>query len=567
MSTAPTSLTRRSFVCAGAAAGATAVAATAQVALASEVPADQDAAGAADPASDWRVKPEPVAADAIAQTIDCDVLVIGLSYSGSAALRAAAEAGAKVVAMEAQAEEDFVCIGAGHFGHINSQFLAERGVPAVDVVEFFNQWQLRAANRTNQALCMKYAQQVGAAFDWYIEPLTQEEKDSIEIQFYPTAEEYTTCKSGIATYVGTASTKPVQDALLKGLRDAATAQGAQILWGTAAQQLVQDESGAVTGAVGQAADGSYVQVNAAKGVVVCAGDFSGNPVMARELLPQVTTLLGDDGEVVSMAGYQGDGLKLCHWAGAKLDPYQSTMGGDYYYPCDSPMDPIGSTAALWLNADGQRYCNEGFGFMEWSAYAGALQPQGMVCTVFDSNIEAQIKAQAPCHMGVDYPNGGMDNLPATLEAAVAGGAAGDGGNPCVYAADDYETLGSYLGYEGDALAAFVASIERYNEMCAAGLDTDFGKDASLLFPVKEPPFYAYGGQKTLGHMLCNTSGVLVDGNGQVLGQDYRPIRGLFAAGNTAGSRFGIQYTTIYCGASISFAVTQGKFTGEYVASL
>lgn len=107
----------------------------------------------------------------------------------------------------------------------------------------------------------------------------------------------------------------------------------------------------------------------------------------------------------------------------------------------------------------------------------------------------------------------------------------------------------------------------YNEMCSAGVDTDFGKEASLLFPVSEPPFYAYAGEKTLGSMLCNTSGVLIDENGQVLGQDYRPIKGLFAAGNTAGSRFGIQYTTTYCGASISFAVTQGKFTGEYVAGL
>ena len=35
----------------------------------------------------------------------------------------------------------------------------------------------------------------------------------------------------------------------------------------------------------------------------------------------------------------------------------------------------------------------------------------------------------------------------------------------------------------------------------------------------------------------------------------------------AGSRFGIQHTTALCGVSISFAVTQGKFTGEYVASL
>ena len=62
--------------------------------------------------------------------------------------------------------------------------------------------------------------------------------------------------------------------------------------------------------------------------------------------------------------------------------------------------------------------------------------------------------------------------------------------------------------------------------------------------------------------------VAIDENGQVLAREtFRPIPGLFAAGNTAGSRFGIQYTTALCGVSIAFAVTQGKFTGEYVASL
>lgn len=108
-------------------------------------------------------------------------------------------------------------------------------------------------------------------------------------------------------------------------------------------------------------------------------------------------------------------------AGGQLDPYQSSMGGDYYYPCDSPGDPLGSAASLWINADGKRYCNEGFGFMEWAAYAGALQPAGKIANVFDSNYEALIKAQPACHMGIDYPNGGMDGLPPILEAAVAGG--------------------------------------------------------------------------------------------------------------------------------------------------
>ena len=57
------------------------------------------------------------------------------------------------------------------------------------------------------------------------------------------------------------------------------------------------------------------------------------------------------------------------------------------------MDPIGTTAALWLNCDGKRYSNEGFGSTELTAMPGAYQPEGFICTVFDSNIEEQMKAQ------------------------------------------------------------------------------------------------------------------------------------------------------------------------------
>ena len=469
----------------------------------SEVPADNGNKSASDNVSSasWREAPAPITEADIAETVDCDVLVVGLGYSGCAAFRAAAESGAKVIAVEAQAESDFAILGMGHFGHINSEFLKERGVNPVDPIEFLNNWQLRAANRSNASLCRKFTNTCGEAFDWYIDCLTPEERSSIEIQFFPTDAGYTTFKNGLGTYIGTASTMPLQEKII----------------------------------------GNMLQVG----------------------------LDGGDGEVVSM-GYKGDGLKLCYWAGGQIDPYQATMGGDYYYPCDSPMDPIGSAAALWVNADGKRYSNEGFGFMEWAAYAGTMQPQGKIATVFDSNYEALIKAQPACHMGIDYPNGGMDALPDLLAAAVAGGPEGTGpdSNPVVYAANDYETLGTYLGYEGETLDNFVASIERYNQLCEIGLDEDFGKEKQLMIGVTQPPYYAYAGEKTIGHMLCNSSGIAIDENGQVLSRaDYRPIPGLFAAGNTAGSRFGIQYTTALCGVSISFAVTQGKFTGEYVASL
>ena len=467
------------------------------------MPADNGNKSASDNVSSasWREAPAPITEADIAETVDCDVLVVGLGYSGCAAFRAAAESGAKVIAVEAQAESDFAILGMGHFGHINSEFLKERGVNPVDPIEFLNNWQLRAANRSNASLCRKFTNTCGEAFDWYIDCLTPEERSSIEIQFFPTDAGYTTFKNGLGTYIGTASTMPLQEKII----------------------------------------GNMLQVG----------------------------LDGGDGEVVSM-GYKGDGLKLCYWAGGQIDPYQATMGGDYYYPCDSPMDPIGSAAALWVNADGKRYSNEGFGFMEWAAYAGTMQPQGKIATVFDSNYEALIKAQPACHMGIDYPNGGMDALPDLLAAAVAGGPEGTGpdSNPVVYAANDYETLGTYLGYEGETLDNFVASIERYNQLCEIGLDEDFGKEKQLMIGVTQPPYYAYAGEKTIGHMLCNGSGIAIDENGQVLSRaDYRPIPGLFAAGNTAGSRFGIQYTTALCGVSISFAVTQGKFIGEYVASL
>lgn len=526
--------------------------------------------GTASKRSSWRDAPEPIADGDIAETADCDVLVIGLSFSGCSAFRAAAEAGAKVIAMEMHPEDNHTCIGVGHFGHINSEFLKERGIDPIDPIEFLNNWQLRAANRSNAALSRRFTNECGAAFDWYIDCLTQEERDAMEIQFYPTAEGYTTFKNGLGTYIGTATTSAVQEKILGNLLQVGLDKGAQIYWGCPAQQLVCADDGTVTGAIGQKEDGSYVKVNAAKGVIVAAGDYSADPEMAKELLSQITNMIGEDGEITT-SGYQGDGLKMCYWAGGQRDPYQSSMGGDYYYPCDSPMDPLGSAAALWINADGKRYCNEGFGFMEWAAYAGALQPQGKISIVFDSNYEALIKAQPACHMGVDYPNGGMDKLPALLEAAVAGGPEGSGpdaGPVVVYAADDFETLGGYLGYEGDELANFVATVERYNELCATGLDEDFGKEKSLMFAVNQPPYYAYAGEKTLGGMLCATSGVAIDENGQVLAREtFRPIPGLFAAGNTAGSRFGIQYTTALCGVSIAFAVTQGKFTGEYVAQL
>lgn len=587
MKTQQADISRRNFL-QGVGLGAAAFAASGMIAGCTPQASSENNDGNSQESASWRTAPEPIPDSDISETAECEVLVLGLSYAGAAAARGAAEAGAKVICMEKQSEDSRTFVGQGNFGHINSEFLKSRGVPEVDELDFFNNWQLRSGNRSNARLVRKFCRNLGSTFDWYIDALTDEQKSQLTVQFFPTDPSYTVSKNHIETWPGCVGTLDFQTQLVNGMANVAVENGGQIFWETTVEQLVTDENGSVVGAIGLKSDNSYVKVTASKGVVVCLGDFSGNSEMCHDLLTQIDTLVGPEGNIMGM-GQDGSGVKLCYWAGGRLDPYQATMGGDYYYPCDSPTDPLGSSSPLWLNAKGERYCNEGFGCVELAAMQGAIQGEGSFCAIFDDDVETLLKAQGAWHMGMDWPNVGFEALREQMAAAVANGEGGSTGQgnanvssstedgqavdkktlagATIFAANDYETLGTYLGYEGEALDSFVASIERYNEMCEAGVDDDFGKDPSLLFPISKPPFYGYAGTKELGTMLVNGSGMLIDENGQVLGNDFAPITGLFAAGNTAGCRFGTQYSTPIAGSSVSFAIVQGKFTGEYVASL
>lgn len=130
-------MTRRGFLGA-AAAGAMTLASAGALAACSPTVAKSDdvASDSGFRQSSWRQAPEPVSD--IAETYECDVLVIGLGHAGCTAFRAAAEAGAKVCAMQETEEDALTFRGGGQIGHINSRFLADRGVPNVDIVEFMN---------------------------------------------------------------------------------------------------------------------------------------------------------------------------------------------------------------------------------------------------------------------------------------------------------------------------------------------------------------------------------------------------------------------------------------------
>ena len=348
----------------------------------------------------WRTPPEPVPEERIARTLTADLVILGGGQAGTCAARAAAERGASVIVLEKSARKRHRYNGGGQIGHINSNFLRSRGVPETDVIEFVNDWQLRNNNRANTGLIMRYAKNCGRCFDWLLEPLTEEQLRQIEIRQVPTFGSAKVTVSGITTWVGCAMVQlHNQKIALDYAMNRSVELGANWLWEISARYL-EKEGGRVTGLVAQTGDGELIRCRARKGVLLASGDFSGNPDMCRELLTETVDLLPD--KRWGTHGCDGLGIRMGLWAGGRLEPRPlSAMGGTYCYPGGSPQDPIGTTAALWLNAAGKRYCNEGFGDAVLSGIHGMRQPGDTLTTVFDSTIWEQIKVQPPGHLSVD----------------------------------------------------------------------------------------------------------------------------------------------------------------------
>ena len=525
----------------------------------------------------WTQPPDPIPEKSIARQEQADMVIIGAGHAGTCAARAAAEAGASVIVLEQQSEEKQWILGIGEIGHINSQWQARHGVPPVDVDEFVNDWQLRTNNRSNVRLIRTYAQQCGECFDWFLAPLSQEEWDSIHPMLTPPSPNFPKSLNGLRAWPGTPNMgAALQNKAVKGNQQLAREHGARFFFGTRACQLTK-EKGRVSGVIGQLPDGSYCRFLAEKGVLLAAGDYSKNAEMCRDLLAESADLI--DGGDWSGHGWDGSGIQMGVWAGGRLEPRShAAMGGNYSFP---GFELIGSTAVLRVNKHGRRYSDEGFGTHILAAIAGAKQPNGRLYGIFDSRIREQVTYQAPCHAVFDYTNPKeLAKLDQALEQAYQNRDRGiqvqdrAGDARPLYCADTLEELAALLFEAEEDRQTFQREVARYNELCRAGKDTDFGKDPHLLFPIEQSPFYACGTRKD-SHapggqslkLLVTVSGLLIDEHQQVLGEDFEPIPGLFASGNCSGGRFGFQYTTSLPGQSISMAQTLGREAARWIASL
>jgi succinate dehydrogenase/fumarate reductase flavoprotein subunit len=141
-------------------------------------------------------------------------------------------------------------------------------------------------------------------------------------------------------------------------------------------------------------------------------------------------------------------------------------------------------------------------------------------------------------------------------------------------ADTLAGLAQRIGVPDDAL---VATVERFKGFAATGADEDFHRGETIydrangdaahgpnpcLGPIACGPFYAV---KLIPTPLGTSRGLAADTRARVLGEDGRPIPGLWVAGNDMQSAFAGEYPG--AGAQLGQAMTFGWIAARDAATL
>ena len=494
----------------------------------------------------WQVVPEPVAEADIADTHECDVLVLGAGIAGCAAACHAAELGDQVIVLE---KTDQVQSRGGHFAAADSKTMREAGI-SIDKEEIAREWIKRCSGRCKEEIVWLYLNRSGEAFDWLIEKA--EKNGFVPVMYDGNAKgdlyyEY----PGTHMFGGSADDQNGLTAPVYLFWKGAEAAGAEFVYNTAAEQLVTDESGAVIGAVAKGEDGTYHKYLASKGVVLATGDMAGDPEMLECYAP--IGLRCNNCLYTPYGANTGDGHKMGMWVGGQME-------------LSSIPTSLHLTAYTWqgygflhVNAQGKRFMNEN-NWVQAKSIKILQQPgeKGYAWSIFDSNWLYQLPMSFPFGGGQFWDGMGRvvgqawdpESEQAMLENNMAIGNA--------FQADTLEELAELIGVDAEA---FLATVARYNELAQGGKDLDYGKEPQLMNTILEPPFYA----TKFGPGLMGTNGgLVVDDHLRVLDREQNPIVGLYAIGNTAGGRYGNDYPIIMNGTTHGTALTMGYLVGEFI---
>ncbi len=514
----------------------------------------------------FTIPPDPVSDSAIAQRVDCDVVVVGAGISGTPAAMKTAEMGARVRVLEKG--PTFGTHRTGGFAAFGTKAQKAAGIELPRdlreriVLDLWGSTMAFQGRLPLTSLWMRYSAEVA---DWLSDVLAAR---GVEVRSVDTGgitgaglerslvrpnqfwNEY--C---LLHRMGVTFEEGENVDWMAPMVEYAQECGAVYHYNTTAEQLVRDGNGRVTGVIARDGEGAISRFSAAKGVILAAGDFINDEEMVAAYCPHLARNVNN----FSNRHCTGDGHKMAIWAGADMDeivagdvfPGQTITGRNLH-----PDDPfyalymdwwwcpaVASMPMLYVDIAGYRYGNENLPFQQ-NAVAVLGLPEGRAWAVWDGAWQTKFPM-------IPEKTPASRNTAEQLEIDLREG--------ITLRADTLEELATLIDVPAENLLATVA---RYNELCSTGHDDDCLKESMWMQPVDTPPFYAAG----IGAAITGTrGGVKVNPDMQVLDKKGRIIPGLYAVGNNAGSFYGMVYPPQIEGSGIGHAFTFAYLAARHAA--
>lgn len=501
-----TTLSRRTFLAAGVAsaavAGLTTVANTSSVALADRV---ADAAQAS-PDTIYAVAQTPAATQ---ETKEADIVVIGSGIAGMSCAVEAAEAGAKVIVLEkhtvtggdsAICTGNYYCCGAAKQDELG---YTDYGTPEEIAQFYFDQ----SDGDANMDICRLVAENGGEGMDWLV---------AHGADFDKKPGEGVSDRSMVSTIGGYG--------IIEALVAAAEAAGAEVMTETRAIEIIMD-NGKAAGVVARQGDTEYVI--SAKAVMLASGGFDGQD-WSKELYAPGTV----GWHTFSSPANTGDGVELARQAGAQIllkgGLSQIHLVGKEPLPLNDPHSSLRMVnTGVFVTDLGYRCANESMTsqFDYFTPFVKSGRKQFFI--ICDSL----------------QPETRMALMEEGVELGVV---------------DKANTLEELAEQAGLPVYPLVKTVERYNELCTLGEDSDFGKKPEDLQPIETGPFYAI-------QITPNTNdsfGVLaISTNAEVLDANRNPVPGLYAGGTIGNAEmFYMRYAV--SGASMCMGTVTGRIAAQ-----
>jgi len=273
--------------------------------------------------------------------------------------------------------------------------------------------------------------------------------------------------------------------------------GVEIMFETAATELLTDADGKISGVKAEGTDAVYT-INA-KAVILATGGFGANEEMYTTYRPDLK------GTVTTNApGATGDGIVMAQALGADLVDIEQIQLHPTVEQTTSILitESVRGDGAILVNQSGVRFTNE---LLTRDAVSAAelAQEGSYAYIIFDQKLRDNLKA---------------------IEKYVKSG--------ITVQADTIEGLAEQLGVDPAVLAKTLAD---WNECVKNQRDPEFGRTTGMQEDLSTAPYYAIKIAPGIHHTM---GGVKINTAAEVINTEGKAIPGLFAAGEVCGGVHG-----------------------------